>query len=111
MARFQPGETVYVGLVPGNPHATAQDVSLRPAHMTTHDQTRTPYLRGRITGRSGSVIQVEYGLERYYIPEAKQSEAERAQFGGGQLSVQVAIDEDGEGIIKRVVLDGKSLRF
>ncbi|UCC68004.1 MAG: GDYXXLXY domain-containing protein, partial [Armatimonadota bacterium] len=67
IAAFDRGTTVYVGLTPRRPWAAPHTVTTRPPA----GGSSTPYLRGRIRSYHGTVVRVEYGLERYFIPEAK----------------------------------------
>jgi uncharacterized membrane-anchored protein len=58
---------------------------------------------------------VDYGIERYFIPETKEDEVDRLRWGPGgrqrQIAVEVAVKGDGSGLIRRVLVDGKPLRF
>ena len=69
-----------------------------------------PFIRGRVTrvtpttGRQRtSTIEVEYGIESYFVPEGTGREIERAR---GQMRVVVAVDGWGNGQIKQLLLDG-----
>jgi len=57
-------------------------------------------LQGRGVRFWGSQARVEYGLERYYVKEGTGNPR-------GKLTVEVAISNDGKGVIKQVFLDGK----
>jgi uncharacterized membrane-anchored protein len=64
-------------------------------------------LRGRSGGRwwhpSADIVQVEYGLERYYVPEGTGNPR-------GKVTVEVAVPSSGNGMIKQVFIDGKPYR-
>jgi uncharacterized membrane-anchored protein len=68
---YKPGDSVYVELVPESGVWTAQAVS--------HEVGRRPgatYLRGHVTGHL-SWLNVEYGIESYYVAEHHGQEIER----------------------------------
>jgi len=120
---FRHNRTVYVGLLPQKPWAVARKLTISPPPP----DKEIVYLRGRVTYRSfghepGERVPLEigvyYDLERYFIPEKKQKEVEQLQFGqlrrGGrphEITVEVAIGWKGQGLIRRVLVDGKPLKF
>ncbi len=66
----------------------------------------------------GGTLWVDYGLERYYIPEAAQQRANdlaRRQWDSTgrrpQLTAEVAVQKDGRGLLRRVLIDGKPIGF
>lgn len=64
-----------------------------------------PVLRGKINnrwmaGHAGETLRVEYGLEKYFVPEGMGNPA-------GKLTVAVAVTSSGNAIIKRLYVDGK----
>ena len=107
----RPGATVYVGLLPEKPWAKPVSVE------TSLDAGRDPapvYLRGTVSYSHDSSISVDYGLERYYIPEAKREKANRMMWGlKGRpiITVEVVVDESGGSLIRRVLVNGKPLGF
>jgi uncharacterized membrane-anchored protein len=129
---FQEGDIVYVGLTPQKPWARAYAVRKTPPPR----EETTPYLRGRIwqiwtpsTGvtplpgrppvgprsRKGPMIDIGYGLERYFIPEARQEDVGRLQWGrrgrAPQITAEISVTKNGQGFIRRVLADGKPLEF
>ena len=100
---------VYVWLRPQAPWAVIVKV--------TTDPPRDPqalYLRG--SGyRSSDGLAVDYGLERYYIPETASEKVERLTRAWGtrapQISVEVVVTGKGKGLIHRVLANGKPLEF
>lgn len=109
-SRLREGATVYVGLDPGKPYARLRALRVdRPPR-----DTGIPFLRGRIADRYDSTIHVVYGLERYYIPEEEQEFVNELQWREArrpEIAVEVAIKQNGEGLIRRVLVDGKPLKF
>jgi uncharacterized membrane-anchored protein len=110
--KLQPGAAVYVGLAKrGGIHEPVDVLTyLPPANEV--DPT-VVYLRGTVTGHWGQRTQVEYGLERYYIPETRQAEVNRLQWGRQpvRMTVEVAVASDGTGRIRHVLVGGKPLGF
>jgi len=105
---FHSGNPIYVGLIPGKPWASISIV--RVAEPEPGDKTL--YLRGEIGWTSGHRINVEYGLERYYIPETKQEAVNRMSWRPNtRMTVEVAVPESRRGIIRRVLVNGRPLGF
>jgi uncharacterized membrane-anchored protein len=97
---LSPGDVIYVGLARRGDHwvaASASPSSKRPAH---------PYLRGRV--RWGALdrgdVNVEYGIETYFVPEGTGRAIESTR---ESLVVEVAVGRDGTGVIRRVLLRGR----
>ena len=54
------------------------------------------------------VLTVDYGIERFYLPEGEGHTLEGAPMNG-RVSVAVRVGSDGEGLIRRLMLDGRPL--
>ena len=106
---FERGETVYVVLHPWKPYAEIAGVTIKHPSRITPDYV---YLKGRVVHSSGDILTVEYGLERYYIPEDKEDEVNRMAWSArGKMGVEVAVTGSGRGIIRRILVDGKPIGF
>jgi uncharacterized membrane-anchored protein len=57
-------------------------------------------------GRTPHQVRINYGIERYYVPEGKGLELEKAA-RDKKLAVVVAVDGRGRAAIKGIVVDGK----
>ena len=94
------GTTIYVAL---EPRGQFYEVALASTNRITPAPGQV-VLKGRCPSSwsvsPGSKVPVEYGLERYYVPEGTGNPR-------GKLTVQVAVPASGEGRIKQVFLDGK----
>ena len=81
---------------------------------TLEPQPDTVVLRSRAlrrsvaTGPGQTIWGVNYGIERYYIPEGEGDDLEQAR-NAGQLSVAIRVSSDGQAQIKALLLDGKPL--
>lgn len=104
IADYKPGKTVYVFLNEQKSGATPVLISLaKPI-----EENREPVIRGKITSRSSSTITVDYGIDRYYIPEKKEEAVWNLR---GEITVEVALKSDGQAIIRRVMVNGKPLKL
>ena len=93
-----PGAPVYVALVEGpGGHWTVSDAATAPSAGWDR------YLRGTVTGVGQGRLDVEYGLEQYFVPEGEGLAVERAF----DVDVVVAIDDAGRGVIRHLVVDGE----
>jgi uncharacterized membrane-anchored protein len=54
------------------------------------------------------VINVEYGIESYFVPEGRGLEIERNL---GEIYTKVSLDKNGRAIIRSLILDGKEVEF
>jgi uncharacterized membrane-anchored protein len=60
---------------------------------------------------AANLVNVRYGIERYYVPEGSGREIEDlGRNAERRLSVVVSVDAGGNAAIKRLMLDGKVLR-
>ena len=64
-------------------------------------------IAGEVTGTRGIGIDVEYGIEAYFVPEGEGKEIERAQ----DLKVRVTVDRSGNAIIKGLIVDGEDFQL
>jgi uncharacterized membrane-anchored protein len=97
------GQSVYVTLDRSGPRAVPAGVhAARPAQAPVS-------LRGRITSVHGRRIQVEYGIESYFVPEGRGRPLERA--AGKSLEVVARVDRDGRAAIETVRLNGIDVNF
>lgn len=100
---FSRGQTVYVLLGTDGRYQVATGVrSSRPSHEEL-------FLKGQVLGVSGRTVQVEYGIESYFVPEGKGRALERAR--GKNLDVRASVDTQGNVLIKALFLDGNEVRF
>jgi uncharacterized membrane-anchored protein len=76
---------------------------------------REVLIRGRVTGgdRCGGLVntfceklQINYGIERYFVPQGEGREIEHAR-NEGKVAVVAAVTRTGRAAIKRLLLDGK----
>lgn len=57
-------------------------------------------------------LQVEYGIESYFVPEGRGIEIERQQWTGEEgVDVKVVVDKYGNAVIKSLLIDGQELEI
>lgn len=97
---FDVGDTVYVTLERQGDVWTAGDV-----RATSPAADAGPYIRGRVTSADRAQgrpsLQVEYGIESYFVPEGTGREIEQAR---GKLRVVAVVDGWGTAQIKSLLL-------
>jgi uncharacterized membrane-anchored protein len=116
------GDTVYVELAAGCPYARALSVSTtRPSGL--YLKGRMEYLlHAEVLGPEGGTEQgppremvVDYGLDRYFIPESRQGEVEDLAVPRHgktpEIAVEVAVTSTGKSFLRRVLVDGKPLPY
>lgn len=67
------------------------------------------FIKGKIKDITNNKINIEFGIESYFVPEGKGREIERQR--GENLEVKVAIDKFGNAIIKSLVIKGKEVNL
>jgi len=125
---LQWGDPVYVSFTPEKPWARPRAVSgtLPPPSADVHLRARVIRVDpvGSILSyeapekpiyRTTPFIRVDYGLDRYFIPETKQQEIMRMQrrHGEGKIEIaaEIAVDKKGKGFPRRILVNGKPLDF
>lgn len=114
---FSAGDTAYVSLTQQGEVWTAVAASRR------RPSKDALFLRGRViqfvSGEprqgpsrqgqpSGPQIEVEYGIESYFVPEGTGRDIEEAiQKAGGKVRAKVVVDGFGNGVVKGLVLSGE----
>lgn len=63
------------------------------------------FIKGTVKDVQGTRLNLEYGIESYFVPEGKGREIERQI--GRNLDVKVAVDKLGNVVIKDLLVDGK----
>lgn len=91
---FERGATAYVTLRKQGRFWGAESVS------KTAPGDQALFIRGRVTHTGPDAINLEYGIESYFVPEGKGRELERAR--GDRLAAEVAVDGTGRAAIRRL---------
>jgi uncharacterized membrane-anchored protein len=101
---WRPGETVYVVLAQDQQSAWRPVISLDRAPSTVLPSQIV--LRGVATSGGGSMMQVRFGIESYFVPEGDGRQIEN-DIAKKMVSVQVAVGSKGGAAIKSLLIDGK----
>lgn len=64
------------------------------------------FIEGVVKSTFSNRLNIEYGIESYFVPEGKGKEIERSL---GKIYTKVAVDNFGNAVIKSLVLDGKDI--
>ena len=96
------GDRVYVGLGFKERYAFAKNI-----YLTTPKDGL--YIKGIVKNVSGGRLNVEYGLESYFVPEGRGKEIENQR--GKNVDVEVSIDRSGNSVIKSLLIDGQVVSF
>jgi uncharacterized membrane-anchored protein len=95
---FAAGDRIYVGL-----EKWGETWEVRSA---SHSPPEGLFIKGRVTGASQNSLDVEYGIESYFVPEGSGHVIERAV----DVKVRVAIDSSGNSVIKHLLVDGERFK-
>jgi uncharacterized membrane-anchored protein len=107
------GDVVYVVLAPadGGARLPWHAVALLDREPAEEDLVRYDpgalFIRGKVTWRWKNTVEVQYGIESYFVPEGEGLPLERA--AGTGLTVEVKVDPHGRAAIHRLLLNGKPI--
>lgn len=98
---FEAGTTVYVRL---EKHGDVFD-AVAVARRAPDPEADLVVIRGTVvnTQDGGRLLQVEYGIESYFVPEGQGLVLQRAQ----DIKAVVVVDGEGRAILKRLIVDGQ----
>jgi uncharacterized membrane-anchored protein len=108
---LRPGDRVYAVLAPTTERGqkTWWAIALydkKPSEEElAGDGTEATLIRGTVARHQDKTVEVDYGIESYFVPEGEGPKLEQAP--PGALTVEVRIDAGGRAVIKRVLLHGK----
>ncbi len=94
---LEPGDAVFVGLVPRGDTWVAGRVERQ-----TFDGV-DDVIRGTVVRSGTETVRVEYGIEQYFVPEGRGRVVE----GASDVDVVVAIDDKGGAVIRHLIVDGE----
>ena len=105
---YPPGQTIFVLLEPAGKFWQVKEV--KSEQFTA---AQGIIVNGRVVSSSGSTIRVRYGIESYFVPEGKGRQIEQYMRRGAQsvVSVEAAVDKNGNAMIRRVLIDDLPVRF
>lgn len=100
---FSVKDRIYVSLDTKNEYAIPRKI------YSGLPKNEALFIRGVVKNVNGRILNVEYGIESYFIPEGKGRRIERAR--GKNLGVKASVDKFGNAAIKMLLLDGKMFSF
>ncbi|CCM75476.1 GDYXXLXY domain-containing protein [Rhizobium mesoamericanum] len=95
--RLKPGEDGFFGIV----ESSFERLKEEPGTVVV--RSRPFYSDGP---NSADHIRVEYGIERYYVPEGQGTALEKAR-QGGDVSIAIRVGSDGTAQIRSLIVDGR----
>jgi uncharacterized membrane-anchored protein len=76
------------------------------ANIDKNKPSEGVFIEGTVKSVYNNRLNIEYGIESYFVPEGKGKEIERNL---GKIYTKVAVDDFGNAVIKSLVLDGKDI--
>ena len=64
-------------------------------------------IKGRMKYKRGQTINIEYGIESFFVPEGEGKKLERYR-NSRELDVEVSVDRFGNAVINNLYIDGKA---
>jgi len=108
---FRHGGRIYVELVKGDPYW--QPVAVYSDRHQEHKPSVV--IKGKLSDYSSSggygTLTVKYGIEDIFVPEDTGQAIQGLTSRSGNLSVEVKVDRWGNGIARRLLLDGEPYKF
>jgi len=99
---FENGGKIYIGL-------SIEEGYGVPSKIYRNPPKEGLYLKGTVKDVRNNMLNVEYGIENYFVPEGEGRAIERQT--GGNLDVKVSIDKFGNAGIKTLLIDGQEVDF
>ncbi len=100
---FKDGDRIYLMLERDGEYAV-------PSRVMLAQPSGGLFVRGEVVRTRSGSIEVEYGIESYFVPEGEGKPIEHSR-NRGKVSVRVAIDKKGQAVIKDLLMDGKEVKF
>lgn len=98
---YRPGENIYVGLEQKGKFWEADDIYEKKA-----DCVNVLFIKGKVRYSYRDRIEVNYGIESYFVPEGEGKDIEKKMRGNkSSVSVEAVVDSFGNALIKRVYID------
>jgi uncharacterized membrane-anchored protein len=105
---FEVGETIYVSLEKKDNYYQAHIVSrFKPKEG--------PFIKGKVISNYQGNLNIQYGIESYFIPERKAKEIEK-EFRKllrepKDIFVQISLNKFGNALIRKIIINGKEIDF
>jgi uncharacterized membrane-anchored protein len=110
---LQRRDSVYVVLKPSGwraqePWQAVAVFDRRPTEdeLASFDR-KAALLRGQVTARSDQAIELEYGIESYFVPEGQGRRLEGV--AGKGLTAEIKVDARGRAVLRRLLVHGAPL--
>jgi uncharacterized membrane-anchored protein len=94
---------VFVELVPDGEVWSASRVVVEGAGVPPH----VPFLRARVTAHTGALLDLDYALNRFFIPADGHDPTWLVRDGKHTVRVVVRAPADGVGVVEDLLVDGK----
>lgn len=97
-SQYRPGEIIYVELEPKGKLWEASAI-----YEKQGDVVNRMFIKGKVKYHYNNKIEVNYGIESYFVPEGEGKDIEEKIRGNkSSVSVEVVVDASGDALIKRV---------
>ncbi len=100
---FATNDSIYVEI------EKAGDGYGRPVRLYKEVPQNTLFIKGTIKYLNGNHLEIEYGIESYFIPAGKGYVIEQKR--GEGVDAKVVVDKFGNAIVKTVLIDGEEIDF
>jgi uncharacterized membrane-anchored protein len=86
--------------------AIGEDKKGKVQQVVFQKPNKGKFIKGVVKDIENSSIEVEYGIESYFVPEGKGKEIERNL---GDIYTKIALDKNGRAVIKALILDEEEI--
>ena len=98
---YRRGETIYVKLVPKDKFWEAKAVKVKRDVADTG-----VYIKGKVTYFYNKKLQINYGIDNYFVPEGEGKNIEKNMRGNkSSVDVEILVDSSGNTMIKKVFVE------
>ncbi len=97
---------LFVGLIQND--NTRWEVAAIAAHHVNLEKEYPVFIKGRVIGKRGKHLLMQYGIETFFVPQFKGRAIENQM---ANIETEVAISSTGTCALKRVFLNGEEVTF
>lgn len=104
-ADFEVGDSIYANL-----EQSGQDWNFSALSRSPAINPNLISLKGTVTRKDNNDIDIDYGIESYFVPEGRGREIENT-IREEEVKVKIAVDQNGQGIIKELLINNEPIGF
>jgi len=107
-SQIPPYETVFVVLEKEDSYFTAKEIS-------TELPKKKPFIRGTVVENKDGDLEIEYGIENYFIPERNFAKIEQKFIDyfqqGKEIFAEISLDKFGKPLLRKIIVEKETINL